>query len=191
MVGFDAQPLTTPEPRTSHLPDMSDRDWNKELAKIDRLIDEEPVADARAPTPGAGGAPGSATPSPRGMMVPPGRGEAVGGVPPATGVRPSRWARAGLATLALAGVVAVVGTVIWPFGWRCGTELALYLGAVGGTGLFGLATAVAAWRHRAGRTHVLGLFVLGWALALVAWQVLPRVGHALPTPDRPAIWSCA
>lgn len=170
---------------------MSDRDWNKELAKIDRLIDAEPVADPRAPVPGAGIAPGPAAPSARGMTLPPGRADSVGGVSTPTGVRPTRWARAGLASLALAGAAAVVGTVIWPFGWRCGTELALYLGAVAGTGLLGLATAAAAWRHRAGRTHVLGLAVLGWALALVAWQVLPRVGHALPTPDRPAVWSCA
>lgn len=162
---------------------MADRDWNRELAKIDKLIDEAPVDDPRP----VAGAPAPVPRAPN-MGAPPVRGEPAAGAPVAR--PPSRWARAGLATLTLAAVATAVGTVIWPFGWRCGPELALYLGAVAGTGLLGLATAVAAWRHRAARTHVVGLVVLLWSLALVAWQVLPRTGYALPTPDRPAVWSC-
>ncbi|HEU4629526.1 MAG TPA: hypothetical protein VFS08_07255 [Gemmatimonadaceae bacterium] len=180
---------------------MTSRDWDKELAAIDKQLasisDEELVAPAPA-------RPGAAPPSARG--TPPTAGVAPapprsGGPPAAVALPPGmtatstvpgwrrRLAVGGKALLALAlGVVAAPG--VWPYGWRCGSELAVYLAVVGAAVLSGLWAARSSWRHRSGLAHTLSLLLVLWGLGLAAWQVLPRTGLALPTMDRPGIWAC-
>lgn len=176
---------------------MSSRDWEKELAKIDRQIASLPdddtgpaparpsAAAAPRPTPAVPGAPGL-----RGPAVRP----AGGAGPVVVQASPPRSWRTRLAvmgSLAGAAALAVVATPgLWPYGWRCGAELAVYLAAAAAALLGGLVAARASWRHRDGLAHVLALVVVLWALGLVAWQALPRTGHALPTMDRPAVWAC-
>jgi len=173
------------------------RNWEKELAKIDELIEKAPDEPAEAPSaparsPTSVRQPGPAMPQGRlPAGVPAGVPAGREGVPAgASTAAPSRWARAGVWMLATIATAAAVALPFWPFGSRCGAELLVYMAAVGGTGLLGLATSVRSWRVRAPRAHVVGLLVLVWSLALASWQVLPRVGAALPTPDRPSVWSC-
>ena len=173
---------------------MSNRDWEKELAMIDRQLAElsdekllaanQPAPAAAAPAAGAPAPParGAAKAPPAPRQAPTTTTISVGPVPPGR-----RWM---LYVRLLAALGLSAGVVAWPFGWRCGEELFLYLGLVGATLLAGLWSAVWSWRHRAGKSHVLSLAVVLLALGAAAWQVGPRVGAMLPTMDRPGVWAC-
>ena len=173
---------------------MSNRDWEKELAMIDRqlasLPDEKLVPKA-GPTPaGPAAAPAGAPRLAPGTAAPP----IVGGLP-ATIAPPRSWrsrvAVAGKLLLA-AGLAALATPGLWPYGWRCGSELIIYLAVAAAAVLAGLWAARASWRHRAGGAHALALLVTLWGLGLVAWQVLPRTGVFVPTERVavPAVWAC-
>ncbi len=185
---------------------MSDRDWEKELAMIDRQLasisDEELAArsEAAPATPPAGDAsrPKGAAPSTRpqatpvavpGSVVRPGAPSqaGVGGAPPA-GWR-ARLAVNGKLLVALA---AGVGILFWPWGWRCGSDLVVFMAAVAGVTLSGVWAARSTWHHRAGKRHALALLVVLWGITLAAWQILPRAGVVVPTPNLavPSVWSC-
>lgn len=148
------------------------RDWDKELADIDKIIAATPAPSAPAKggavVPAAG--PAAAAPRSAPAAAPAGRGSFVG-----------TWFR-----LLLAGLLAVA-LPIWPFIHTCGTGLALYLGAVGMTAFAGLWAATASWAARRSTAHVLSLLVIVWAGTLAAIEVLPRTGYARQV----ASWSCA
>jgi|SRR5690606_10266087 len=164
------------------------RNWDKELSKIDSLIGKLPAETDEhpaAPTGAGHGLPAGSQPAqPVGAAHPQ--------VPADAGatVRPSRLARAGVWLLAAVSVAAAVSLPFWPFAARCGAELFVYMAAVAGTGLLGLWTSVRSWKMRAPRAHVAGLLVLAWAASLTALEIMPRAGLALPTPERPAVWGC-
>lgn len=183
---------------------MADRDWERELADIDRRL--AGIPDAPAPPP--------ATPAPRGRAVPPAapgqrsptpapvphvpapqapqapRAQRSLGTPAAApGRRAWRVQLALLLRLAV-GAAVVAALIYWPYAAACGAGLAVYLALVGALGLAGVATATSAWRHRAPFVHVLGLAMMVAAAVLGAREVLPRVGYAIPTMERPAAWSC-
>jgi hypothetical protein len=158
---------------------MPDRDWDKELADIDRRIGDAPNAAAAGR---AGPVPGPARP-PHAPVPPaqaPRRG--VGTPVGAPGRRSWRAQIALLLRLAL-GVAVVAALVYWPYPARCGAGLAYYLLLVAALAVAGLATATSAWRHRAPFVHVLGLAMLVAAAVLGARDVLPRVGYACPRPN--------
>lgn len=161
------------------------RDWDRELAKIDKQL-ESLSDDALAPRGGAAQAPaGRGAPD---KALPPG-----GRPPVAPSAAPSPAAARSSAVgvtlrLLLAGTVAV-GVLFWPYDARCGVGLAGYLGAVAGVALAGGWSAVWTWRHRAPRAHLLALALVGWGLALAAAEVLPRVGYARADPAR-TLWVC-
>jgi len=96
----------------------------------------------------------------------------------------SAWTRVML-ILALAGSLS-----LWPYPHACGMGLLGYLGAetliVLGAGWLGVLT----WQYRLARTHIVALAMALGGLALIAVQVLPRVGYAKNDPTRPARWSC-
>jgi hypothetical protein len=176
---------------------MTSRDWDKELAAIDKQLASISDDELVAPAPGKPGAIPSRAPAAAGPAAasrPAGQPAAVtlpaGMVAtPAVPAWRRRLAVGGKGLLALAlGVVAAPG--IWPYGWRCGAELAIYLVVVGAVVLSGLWAARSSWRHRSGLAHTLSLLLVLWGLGLTAWQVLPRSGLALPTMDRPGIWAC-
>lgn len=147
---------------------MSDppRDWDKELAKIDRAM-------ARLPEPAAG-PPGPARPQP----APAGTG------PPPQHAGPraatTTWLRV-LLVLTLA-----VAMPLWPYPKGCGFGLFVYLAAASVVVLAGVWAAVSTWHRRRAVGHILAILVMLWGLGLVAAEVLPRVGYA-----RAAIrWTC-
>lgn len=147
---------------------MSDqpRDWDKELADIDKVI---------AKMPSQGAAPASSAPA----AVPAGRPAA----PAAGGGRLAlftTWLRVAL------GVALAVGITQWPYASACGLNLMVYLGAIGVVIVAGLWSSVSSWRRRLGLAHTLSLLVLLWGLLLAAREVLPRVGYA----KHVRTWSC-
>ena len=143
------------------------RDWDKELAAIDKVIDQSPQAPARALPAGAparGGGPMIAT-----------------GVPAAPRERVATWLHVGL-------VVATAAALpFWPYGRACGLWLFLYMGATAFVALSALWVTGSSWRRRQGLPHLLALLALAWTLGLAAREVLPRVGYARSA----ATWTCS
>jgi hypothetical protein len=163
---------------------MSDRNWDAELAKIDKQLssisDEKLLADQRAAAAPAvpGGARPAATAAPAG---------GVKGIP-IVNVRGERaWASW---LKVLVAVAAAVSLMFWPWPARCGTPLVGFTAATMGVTLLGVWSALGTWRHRLGLAHAASLLVIVWGLVLGAREVLPRVGYAIPTVDRPAGWTC-
>ncbi len=149
------------------------RDWDKELADIDKIIAKAP---AQLPAPSSGGGPAAPAPAPR----PPGGGVAVAA--PAVRRRAvlSTWFRV------LLGVALATGMTQWPYFHACGTAFFVYLGSIGVVGLAGLWGAVSSWRRRMGLAHTISILVLLAGGALAASEVLPRIGYA----KRTATWFC-
>ena len=146
------------------------RDWDKELADIDKLIGSGPPALPAPPQAGGRKAGPSAPPLP--TSRPP--------VVPARGGAWRSWAKAGL------GVLLAAAMTQWPYEHRCGLGAVLYLGAAGMVVLAGLWSAVSSWRRHSAGAHVISIGVILAGLALVALEVAPRIGYA--KVDLP--WMC-
>jgi hypothetical protein len=152
------------------------RDWDKELAEIDKAIARMPArpaspGDVPAPSPGAG-QPGIPERSPAASRA---------ARPPATPRETTTtWLRVVLAVL-LAGALP-----FWPYARGCGLGLYLYLAAAAVAVTAGLWAASSTWQRRRARAHVIALLVILWGLGLIAHEVLPRVGYA----KHLARWTC-
>jgi hypothetical protein len=143
------------------------RDWDKELAEIDKVIER---GSGAPPQPRASEQPGVARPA------------AIPG-PTARASRRSVALTWLWTSLALALALALL---VWPYDKGCGIRLVFFLGAAGMTGLAGLIGAVSAWAHRRALAHVISLLVIGWAAVMAGREVLPRTGYAKQT----ATWTC-
>jgi hypothetical protein len=141
------------------------RDWDKELAAIDRAIEKTPAGPA--PVPAAAGQ----------------RAPAAREQPAAQAGRGAVFATWLLVLLTLALAAALP---FWPYPARCGTGLFLHLGANGMLVLAGIWAAGATWRRRMGLAHTLALLAILWGLGLIADQVLMRIGYARAA----AAWLC-
>jgi hypothetical protein len=109
------------------------------------------------------------------------------------GVQPRTWKSRAivLGKLLLAGALAAaVSPLVWPFDFRCGPDLGLYLGGIAAATLAGVWAARSSWRHRAGLAHTASLLLVLWGLSLAAWLALPRVGLGLPDAQRITVWQC-
>jgi hypothetical protein len=142
-----------------------DRDWDKEMAEIDKVI-------ARAPATGPAAVPATTagartTPS----LAPPARTRKL---------TVATWLQV------LLGGALAVGMTQWPYAHACGLQLFLYLGAAGVVVLAGVWGAVSSWRRRMGLAHTVALLVLLWGGLLVARETLPRVGYARQALE----WTC-
>jgi hypothetical protein len=154
---------------------VSEKDWARELAKIDKQL-ESISDDALLP----------AKPVPA-------------GAPPAAKVQAKAEAAAVQSRTTTLGVMARlvlaialgIGVMFWPYEARCGLGLAAYLGAVAVVAVGGVWSAVWSWRHRAGRAHVLSLLLVLWGLILAGMDVLPRVGYAKVASGEAAVWRCS
>lgn len=124
------------------------RNWDKELADIDRAMARQPAATP----PATGGGP-ALSPTRRRFVA-------------------LTWFWTGLA------VVLALGLVIWPYDKLCGIRLIFFLFAAGLALLMGFLGALASWAHHRALAHVLSLAVIAWAAAVVAREVLPRTGYA-------------
>lgn len=158
---------------------MTQRDWDKELAKIDKQLASLPDEELAPPAP-------QGTGMPRGVAAP-----AVRAAPAAAPIAPGAgkaklWAYSKLSVAVAAGV----GVWFWPWAARCGLPLAGLVSAGALVAVLGAWSAAGTWRQRMGRAHVLSLLVIASAAVLVAREVLPRVGYAYESFDRPARWSC-
>ena len=146
---------------------MADKDWDRELAKIDKQL--ESVSDEQL-------FPKSAA------KTTPERQEIA--------EKQSRTSTLGVMMRLLLSVALGIGMIFWPYEARCGFGLLAYLFAVAVLIGAGGWSAVWAWRHRAGKAHVLSLLIVVWGTILGAQEVLPRLGYAKPTLDHPSVWQC-
>jgi hypothetical protein len=135
------------------------RDWDRELAEIDKAIERTPPAGPPARVPGAAPAPGAPV-GPSGPPISRGRDRA------------GTWVRTLLA------VALGVALPLWPYAHRCGLGLLLYSGAIGVLLLTSLWAMAGSWRHRQGLAHIASTLTLLWGLGLAAMVVLPRIGYA-------------
>jgi len=172
---------------------MSDRNWEAELAKIDKQLasvsDEQLLAEKNAPAVPKGGVTRSTVMDARmGTQGATSVRGATAALPVASASAPGgtwrSWLKVSIA------VAAAAGLMFWPWPARCGLPLIGFTAATGGVALLGLWSAVGTWRHRLGLAHVASLLVTLWGLALGAREVLPRVGYAVPTLERAGQWSC-
>jgi len=149
------------------------RDWDKELAQIDKLIAT------------GGGQQSPPAAAPPGAPAPAARGRAPAPAPAAAGPRPRSvvftWVRL------LLGLAVGVGITQWPYERGCGLLLFGYLGAVAGVIVAGLWSTISSWRTRSAFAHVLSLGLVAWGAILGAREVLPRVGYARSS----AAWFCS
>jgi FtsH-binding integral membrane protein len=125
------------------------RNWDKELADIDRSIARQPSPPPPTPSPGAQ----PLTPTRRRFVA-------------------LTWFWTGLA------LVLALGLAIWPFDKLCGIQLIFYLFAAGLALVIGVLGGLASWSHRRALAHALSLGVIAWATVLLTREVLPRVGYA-------------
>lgn len=146
---------------------MADKDWDRELAKIDKQL--ESVSDEQL------------FPKSAAKTTP--QREAIA-------EKQSRTSTFGVLVRLMLSVALGIGMIFWPYEARCGLGLLGYLLAVGVLIGAGSWSAVWAWRHRAGKAHVLSLLIVVWGTILGAQEILPRVGYAKPTLDHPSVWQC-
>ncbi len=140
-----------------------ERDWDREMAEVDKLLSRLPEAD---PTLGR-----SAPTVPRSPRAGGGVGAAPG-APVAAALVVATWIRLGL------GLALGIGMLAWPYGHVCGFKEMFYLTGVGAVIVAGIWTGFSTWRRRLGFAHLLSQLLLIWGLALAAREVLPRVGYA-------------
>jgi len=147
---------------------QKDRDWDKEMQEVDRLLAKLPEADpklvgGRAPTTKkAAVATGAPDAGPTGL-------EWIG-----------TWARVGL------GLVIGIGMTQWPYTHGCGLHLLFYGLGVGALLVVGVWSSLSSWRRRLGLAHVLSLLLIAGGLVYAAREVLPRVGYARAE----GVWIC-
>ena len=163
----------------------ADRDWEKELAKIDKqlaALPDEALMPAAPEKPAKGGGGGGGATKGGG-----GGGRTVASAPSEPRPTTSFGVFARL-TLALAVGIAMA---FWPYPSRCGVGLIGYLGAVGVMTAGGVWASIWTWRHRASRAHLVSLAITVWGVLLGSLEILPRIGYAYPTDKHPAAWSCS
>ena len=124
------------------------RNWDKELANIDKAI-------ARQPAPAAP-AIGTARPIPQ----------------PSRRFVALTWFWTALA------LILAVALPLWPNDKSCGLRLVFYLGAAGIALLMGVLGALSSWSYRRGLAHLLSLLVIVWAGVMAMREILPRAGYA-------------
>ncbi|MDZ4675531.1 MAG: hypothetical protein SGI84_13845 [Gemmatimonadota bacterium] len=147
------------------------RDWDKELAEIDKLMGKAPAPapapPAKAISPGRPASPPAAAPGP--------------GTPARATAGPvavSRRDRVGTWSRAIAGAVLAGAMTQWPYAHGCGGGLILYSLAAAAVVVVGIWGAAASWRSRSATAQILSLVITGWGIGLVAAVVLPRIGYA-------------
>ena len=151
---------------------MAERDWAKEMAKIDRQL--ESISDeALFPTKtGTGKGPKAAAAKAENLE------------------KQRTTSSLGVFLRLLLSIALGVGIAFWPYDARCGVGLFGYLAAVSVVTASGIWSAVWTWRHRSARGHLLSLLLVLWGATLGAMEILPRIGYAKTDALHPATWTC-
>jgi hypothetical protein len=147
------------------------RDWDKEMAEIDKIMASAPAAPPAAP-PATRAAPSVPAAGPAGAVR-------AGGAP-GKYARFFTWARLVL------GLALGAAMTQWPYIHGCGVPLFAYLGGVLAVLVAAVWSLVSSWRTRSAVAHFLSLALLGWGAFLAAREVLPRIGYA----KQAAEWVC-
>ena len=154
---------------------QKERDWDKEMAEVDRLLKKLPAAD---PTLGRGSG-GGAEPTLKRQAA--AAGFAGGGPLSGAAGRLGTWLKVGLGVLIGIGVAPGV----WPYSHGCGLRVMFYLLGVSTVVAAGVWASVSSWRRRRGFAHVISQVLIVWGILLMTREVLPRVGAK---PEAP--WLC-
>ena len=125
------------------------RNWDKELANIDKAIARQPAP--AAPVAETAGRP-VAQPSRRFVAL--------------------AWFWTALA------LILAIALPLWPNDKSCGLRLVFYLGAAGIALLMGVLGALSSWSYRRGLAHLLSLLAIVWAGVMAVREILPREGYA-------------
>jgi len=152
--------------------EQKDRDWDREMREVDKLLAKLPDAD-----PSLGRGVPTVPVTPRAPAA-----GSVGGSPSIdTGRARGRawlttWMRVGL-SLALG-----VGMLTWPWAHGCSWGLVWYVAGATVVTVAGVWSALTSWKRRLGIAHTLSIVLIVWGLALVSRQVLPRIYGKTPVP---------
>jgi hypothetical protein len=147
------------------------RDWDRELADIDRVIDKQ------GPDAPRGAAP---------VLPPAGPGSPATRVPAAPDATVARGSVAKTWFWVALAVLLAAALPLWPYGKGCGLQLFFYLGAASLALLAGATGALHSWRTRRGLAHLIALLVVVFAGVMGAREVLPRIGYAAVSQS----WLC-
>ena len=151
---------------------QKDRDWDKEMREVDRLLAKLPTHEPQA--------------APRGRASDPTVPRPVVGAAGGSDTRASggewlgTWARVAL------GLLIGIGMTQWPYTHGCGVRLGFYLIGVLAVIVAGLWSSLSSWKRRLGLAHILSQILIIWGLVLAARITLPRIGYAQTT----ALWLC-
>jgi hypothetical protein len=147
------------------------RDWDKEMAEIDKIIAKQPVGASQGAVTKAGGAAPVQRQAPESAPVVTSRRAVL-----------TTWVSVLLGVMVAAGVVFA-----WPYAHTCGIPLYGYLAAAAGVMLVGLWAAVLSWKRRIALAHLTALLVTLTGAVILGKAVLDRSSY----PGRPAAWSCS
>ena len=145
------------------MPGPSERNWDKEMAEVDKLLSKLPTKpdESHRPAPGAKGA----------------AGQVVAGSAGSNWL--SVWLRVGL------GVVFAFAMMQWPYRHACGWPLAFYSIGIVVAVVWGTWGMWLSWRRRQGFAHTLSVATLVTGIVLAVGTVAPRVASP-PTAE----WFC-
>ena len=151
------------------------RDWDKELADIDKLLAAGPAVPTTPPAPQQGAASQAVRAAPSGV-----------GAAPARVAVPGRHAQLFTWLRLVLGLALGAGMTQWPYTHGCGLNLYLYLGAVAAVLVAGVWSGISSWKTRSGFAHFLSVGLVIWGGVLAAREILPRIGYAKQTAE----WVC-
>ena len=159
---------------------MDQIDWKAELRKIEREYDglppEPPTAESRSVSPESPPA------EIRGQKLP--------------NIRAREQADRNVMFVAASARLVLVGLLIgalwwWPYANSCGFGLAAFLSAKMMIVVGGGWGAVFAWRNRLATSHTIAVAFVFTGLALLATEVLPRLGYVSIAAMGAPHWRCA
>lgn len=94
---------------------------------------------------------------------------------------PAQWNVITARMFVVLGVALSAALPYWPYANSCSWGLGLYLIAVTLVIITGIWGTKLTWDARLGRSHAAAIAVVLWGVALVAAEVLPRIGYAQST----------
>jgi hypothetical protein len=144
-----------------------ERDWDREMAQVDKLLAKLPNADPTL------GRPVPGKPNPQ-AGVPTVRNAPLADGDVGARSRVTTWIRVFL------GLALGIGMLVWPYTHGCGLKLVFYLIGATTVTVAGVWSALSSWRRRLGWAHVLSIGVTIWGLVLAAREILPRTVYEQP-----------